>query len=150
MWCYYFSTYYSWHGSCVCSSWHQVVIILLNCTGTVAWHRAVILLLNCTGTAVRPAALCCLVTCSCPLLQINAVRAIVPNKSNNEIILVLQHFDNCVDKTVQAFMEGKARLRVACATWAAAVSWQCRRRGSVVNTGHSFHSWAIEKLEEAS
>ncbi|KAH0510643.1 Spermatogenesis-associated serine-rich protein 2 [Microtus ochrogaster] len=41
-------------------------------------------------------------------LQINAVRAIVPNRSNNEIILVLQHFDNCVDKTVQAFMEGSA------------------------------------------
>ncbi|XP_035112804.1 spermatogenesis-associated serine-rich protein 2 isoform X1 [Callithrix jacchus] len=40
--------------------------------------------------------------------KINAVRAIVPNKSNNEIILVLQHFDNCVDKTVQAFMEGSA------------------------------------------
>ncbi|XP_051016283.1 LOW QUALITY PROTEIN: spermatogenesis-associated serine-rich protein 2 [Acomys russatus] len=40
--------------------------------------------------------------------KINAVRAVVPNKSNNEIILVLQHFDNCVDKTVQAFMEGSA------------------------------------------
>ncbi|XP_019517758.1 PREDICTED: spermatogenesis-associated serine-rich protein 2 [Hipposideros armiger] len=40
--------------------------------------------------------------------KINAVRAIVPNKSNNEIILVLQHFDNCVDKTVQAFMEGNS------------------------------------------
>ncbi|MEE6471367.1 hypothetical protein FKM82_009254 [Ascaphus truei] len=40
--------------------------------------------------------------------KITAVRAVVPNKSNNEIILVLQHFDNCVDKTVQAFMEGNA------------------------------------------
>ncbi|KAG8585840.1 hypothetical protein GDO81_005167 [Engystomops pustulosus] len=40
--------------------------------------------------------------------QINAVRSVVPNKSNNEIILVLQHFDNCVDRTVQAFMEGNA------------------------------------------
>ncbi|XP_068123766.1 spermatogenesis-associated serine-rich protein 2 isoform X2 [Hyperolius riggenbachi] len=40
--------------------------------------------------------------------KISAVRAIVPNKSNNEIILVLQHFDNCVDRTVQAFMEGNA------------------------------------------
>ncbi|XP_028929467.1 spermatogenesis-associated serine-rich protein 2 isoform X2 [Ornithorhynchus anatinus] len=40
--------------------------------------------------------------------KISAVRAIVPNRSNNEIILVLQHFDNCVDKTVQAFMEGSA------------------------------------------
>ena len=36
------------------------------------------------------------------------MRAIVPNKSNSEIILVLQHFENCVDKTVQAFMEGSA------------------------------------------
>lgn len=34
------------------------------------------------------------------------MRAIVPNRSNNEIVLVLQHFDNCVDRTVQAFMEG--------------------------------------------
>lgn len=41
-------------------------------------------------------------------LQISAVRAIVPNRSNNEIVLVLQHFDNCVDKTVQAFMEGNS------------------------------------------
>ncbi|KAM4701642.1 spermatogenesis-associated serine-rich protein 2 isoform 2-T2 [Discoglossus pictus] len=40
--------------------------------------------------------------------KIHAVRAVVPNKSNNEIILVLQHFDNCVDRTVQAFMEGNA------------------------------------------
>ncbi|XP_054859292.1 spermatogenesis-associated serine-rich protein 2 isoform X2 [Eublepharis macularius] len=40
--------------------------------------------------------------------KITAVRAIVPNRSNNEIILVLQHFDNCVDRTVQAFMEGSA------------------------------------------
>ncbi|KAJ7422604.1 Spermatogenesis-associated serine-rich protein 2 [Pitangus sulphuratus] len=40
--------------------------------------------------------------------KIGAVRAIVPNRSNNEIVLVLQHFDNCVDKTVQAFMEGNA------------------------------------------
>ena len=38
--------------------------------------------------------------------KINAVRAIVPNNSNTEIILDLQHFDNHVDKTVQAFMEG--------------------------------------------
>ena len=40
------------------------------------------------------------------ILQISAVRAVVPNKSNNEIVLVLQHFENCVDKTVQAFLEG--------------------------------------------
>uniref|UniRef100_H3BIF0 Spermatosis associated serine rich 2 n=1 Tax=Latimeria chalumnae TaxID=7897 RepID=H3BIF0_LATCH len=40
--------------------------------------------------------------------KISAVRAIVPNKSNNEIVLVLQHFDNSVDRAVQAFMEGNA------------------------------------------
>ncbi|MFT7812833.1 hypothetical protein Z043-105662 [Arapaima gigas] len=40
--------------------------------------------------------------------KINAVRAVVPNKSNNEIVLVLQHFENCVDRAVQAFVEGKA------------------------------------------
>lgn len=38
--------------------------------------------------------------------QISAVRAVVPNKSNNEIVLVLQHFENSVDKAVQAFLEG--------------------------------------------
>lgn len=38
--------------------------------------------------------------------QINAVRAVVPNKSNNEIALVLQHFENSVDRAVQAFVEG--------------------------------------------
>ncbi|NWY48487.1 SPS2L protein, partial [Sylvia atricapilla] len=41
-------------------------------------------------------------------LQINAIRSIVPNKSNNEIVLVLQQFDNNVDKAVQAFMDGDA------------------------------------------
>lgn len=40
--------------------------------------------------------------------KITAVRAIVPNRSNNEIILVLQHFDNSVDKAVQSFMDGSA------------------------------------------
>ncbi|XP_043103009.1 spermatogenesis-associated serine-rich protein 2 [Puntigrus tetrazona] len=40
--------------------------------------------------------------------KINAVRAVVPNKSNNEIVLVLQHFENCVDRAVQAFVEGGA------------------------------------------
>ncbi|XP_061759594.1 spermatogenesis-associated serine-rich protein 2 [Nerophis ophidion] len=40
--------------------------------------------------------------------KINSVRAVVPNKSNNEIVLVLQHFENCVDKAVQAFLEGSA------------------------------------------
>lgn len=40
--------------------------------------------------------------------KISAVRAVVPNKSNNEIVLVLQHFENCADKAVQAFLEGSA------------------------------------------
>lgn len=40
--------------------------------------------------------------------KINAVRAVVPNKSNNEITLVLQHFENSVDRAVQAFVEGSA------------------------------------------
>ncbi|KAF3697231.1 Spermatogenesis-associated serine-rich protein 2 [Channa argus] len=40
--------------------------------------------------------------------KISAVRAVVPNKSNNEIVLVLQHFENSVDKAVQAFLEGSA------------------------------------------
>ncbi|NWV97150.1 SPS2L protein, partial [Machaerirhynchus nigripectus] len=40
--------------------------------------------------------------------QINAIRSIVPNRSNNEIVLVLQQFDNNVDKAVQAFMDGSA------------------------------------------
>ncbi|XP_066045750.1 SPATS2-like protein [Chamaea fasciata] len=40
--------------------------------------------------------------------KINAIRSIVPNKSNNEIVLVLQQFDNNVDKAVQAFMDGSA------------------------------------------
>lgn len=42
--------------------------------------------------------------------QIGAVRAVVPNKSNNEIVLVLQHFENSVDKAVQAFLEGMRTL----------------------------------------
>uniref|UniRef100_H3BFK5 Spermatosis associated serine rich 2 like n=1 Tax=Latimeria chalumnae TaxID=7897 RepID=H3BFK5_LATCH len=37
-----------------------------------------------------------------------AVRSVVPNKSNNEIVLVLQQFDNNVDKAVHAFMDGSA------------------------------------------
>ncbi|XP_071418627.1 SPATS2-like protein [Pithys albifrons albifrons] len=40
--------------------------------------------------------------------KINAIRSIVPNRSNNEIVLVLQQFDNNVDKAVQAFMDGSA------------------------------------------
>ncbi|NWT56491.1 SPAS2 protein, partial [Erythrocercus mccallii] len=40
--------------------------------------------------------------------KVQAVRAVVPNCSNTDIVLVLQHFDNSVDRTVQAFMEGNA------------------------------------------
>ncbi|XP_009988522.1 PREDICTED: LOW QUALITY PROTEIN: spermatogenesis-associated serine-rich protein 2, partial [Tauraco erythrolophus] len=40
--------------------------------------------------------------------KISAVRAIVPNRSNNEIVLVLQHFDNCVDRTVPSLVSGNA------------------------------------------
>ncbi|XP_077646828.1 spermatogenesis-associated serine-rich protein 2-like [Lonchura striata] len=40
--------------------------------------------------------------------KVQAVRAVVPNRSNTEIVLVLQHFDNAVDRAVQAFMEGNA------------------------------------------
>nr|XP_020473437.1 spermatogenesis-associated serine-rich protein 2-like [Monopterus albus]XP_020473438.1 spermatogenesis-associated serine-rich protein 2-like [Monopterus albus]XP_020473439.1 spermatogenesis-associated serine-rich protein 2-like [Monopterus albus]XP_020473440.1 spermatogenesis-associated serine-rich protein 2-like [Monopterus albus] len=40
--------------------------------------------------------------------KISAVRAVVPNKSNNEIVLVLQHFENSVDRAVQAFLDGSA------------------------------------------
>ncbi|NXA40760.1 SPS2L protein, partial [Eudromia elegans] len=50
----------------------------------------------------------CIIACPFFPLQINAIRSIVPNKSNNEIVLVLQQFDNNVDKAVQAFMDGDA------------------------------------------
>ncbi|XP_030065560.1 SPATS2-like protein [Microcaecilia unicolor] len=40
--------------------------------------------------------------------KIIAVRSVVPAKSNNEIILVLQQFDNNVDKAIQAFLDGRA------------------------------------------
>ncbi|MGH0145127.1 UNVERIFIED_CONTAM: hypothetical protein FKN15_068019 [Acipenser sinensis] len=44
---------------------------------------------------------------SCPvaMVPISAVRAVVPNRSNNEIVLVLQHHDNSVDRAVQAFVD---------------------------------------------
>lgn len=57
---------------------------------------------------------------SFPLLpsQIYAVRSVVPNKSNNEIVLVLQQFDFNVDKAVQAFVDGECGrtrdVRAAC------------------------------------
>ncbi|KAB1279000.1 SPATS2-like protein [Camelus dromedarius] len=45
---------------------------------------------------------------STPPTPIYAVRSVVPNKSNNEIVLVLQQFDFNVDKAVQAFVDGSA------------------------------------------
>ncbi|XP_069471892.1 SPATS2-like protein [Ambystoma mexicanum] len=40
--------------------------------------------------------------------KISAVRSIAHNKSNNEIVLVLQQFDNNVEKAIQAFVDGSA------------------------------------------
>uniref|UniRef100_UPI00358E9A51 spermatogenesis-associated serine-rich protein 2-like n=1 Tax=Myxine glutinosa TaxID=7769 RepID=UPI00358E9A51 len=37
--------------------------------------------------------------------KVTAVRTIVPMRSKNEVLLVLQHFDYSVDRTVQAFLE---------------------------------------------
>uniref|UniRef100_A0A4W3ITW9 Uncharacterized protein n=1 Tax=Callorhinchus milii TaxID=7868 RepID=A0A4W3ITW9_CALMI len=44
--------------------------------------------------------------------KISAIRTVVPNRSNNEIVLVLQHFENNVDKAVQAFVD---EISVSCA-----------------------------------
>ncbi|XP_077997720.1 spermatogenesis-associated serine-rich protein 2-like [Glandiceps talaboti] len=41
-------------------------------------------------------------------VKIAAVREVVPRCSNDDILLVLQHFDNDVDKTIQAFVEDGA------------------------------------------
>lgn len=38
--------------------------------------------------------------------QVQSVREVVPGKSNNEIILVLQYYDNNVERTIQAYVEG--------------------------------------------
>uniref|UniRef100_A0A6I8P1D9 Spermatogenesis associated serine rich 2 like n=1 Tax=Ornithorhynchus anatinus TaxID=9258 RepID=A0A6I8P1D9_ORNAN len=40
--------------------------------------------------------------------KISAVRSVVPNRRKNEIVLVLQQFDNNVDKAIQAFVDGSA------------------------------------------
>lgn len=37
----------------------------------------------------------------------NAVREVVHGHSNNEIIMVLQFYDYDVEKTIQAYVEGK-------------------------------------------
>ncbi|VDH95141.1 Hypothetical predicted protein [Mytilus galloprovincialis] len=38
--------------------------------------------------------------------KVNAVREVVPGKSNNEIILVLQFYDYNVEKAIQGYVEG--------------------------------------------
>lgn len=84
----------------ICSVWINpeyiaVSLRLFSCYSVfiVNWQ----LMLNNLGMIIQPVLL---------FLQISAVRAVVPNKSNNEIVLVLQHFENSVDKAVQAFLEG--------------------------------------------
>uniref|UniRef100_A0A8C4QN62 Uncharacterized protein n=1 Tax=Eptatretus burgeri TaxID=7764 RepID=A0A8C4QN62_EPTBU len=42
--------------------------------------------------------------------KVTAVRTIVPMRSKNEVLLILQHFDYSVDRTVQAFLEGMEDL----------------------------------------
>ncbi|XP_033729083.1 spermatogenesis-associated serine-rich protein 2-like [Pecten maximus] len=41
--------------------------------------------------------------------KVNAVREVVPGKSNNEIILVLQYYDYNVEKAIQAYLEDGAK-----------------------------------------
>ncbi|KAK3611198.1 hypothetical protein CHS0354_009450 [Potamilus streckersoni] len=41
--------------------------------------------------------------------KVNAVREVVPGKSNNEIILVLQYYDYNVEKAIQAYLEDDAK-----------------------------------------
>ncbi|XP_014788053.1 spermatogenesis-associated serine-rich protein 2 isoform X2 [Octopus bimaculoides] len=41
--------------------------------------------------------------------KVQAVKEIVPGKNANEIILVLQYYDNCVERTIQAYMEDGAK-----------------------------------------
>ena len=42
----------------------------------------------------------------CVTWQVQAVREIVPGRSNNEIVLVLKHYDDDVERAIQAFLEG--------------------------------------------
>ncbi|XP_064598340.1 spermatogenesis-associated serine-rich protein 2-like isoform X2 [Liolophura sinensis] len=41
--------------------------------------------------------------------KVQSVREVVPGKSNNEIILVLQYYDNNVERTIQAYVEDGAK-----------------------------------------
>ncbi|KAK3787810.1 hypothetical protein RRG08_038514 [Elysia crispata] len=41
--------------------------------------------------------------------KVLAVREVVPGKSNNEVILVLQYYDYCVERTIQAYLEDGAK-----------------------------------------
>ena len=38
-------------------------------------------------------------------VQVQAVREVVPGRSNNDIVLVLQYYDYSVEQTIQAFLE---------------------------------------------
>lgn len=40
--------------------------------------------------------------------QVQAVREVVPGKSNNDIVMVLQYYDCSVERTIQAFLEGRS------------------------------------------
>ena len=41
------------------------------------------------------------------------MREVVPGKSNNEISLVLQHYDNNVELAIQAYLEGEQSIIVS-------------------------------------
>ena len=47
--------------------------------------------------------------------QVQSVREVVPGKSNNEIVLVLQYYDYNVEKAIQAYLEGKRNYFRSCA-----------------------------------
>lgn len=38
------------------------------------------------------------------------MKEVVPGRSNNEMILVLQYYDYCVERTIQAYLEGEFHL----------------------------------------
>ncbi|CAE1328660.1 unnamed protein product [Acanthosepion pharaonis] len=41
--------------------------------------------------------------------KVQAVKEVVPGRSNNEMILVLQYYDYCVERTIQAYLEDGAK-----------------------------------------
>lgn len=56
-----------------------------------------------TSTSTASAATLCWPCVVC--IQVQAVREVVPGRSNNDIILVLQYYDYSVEQTIQAFLE---------------------------------------------